>query len=136
MIKRNKKGQFVKGSTVGNTSAKGNPPNITSFKKGSCHGPMHLQWKGGVQKAGKDCAYLWEGANKRLRRPRVIYEKIHGKIQKGFVIFHKNGDTFDDSIQNLEAISRQELIKRNRKNSDLLGETHGFKKDIDLLNNL
>lgn len=87
----------------------------TQFKISQEHtGEKHPSWKGGIQTPKNDCAYLWDGTNKRKRRPRAVYEEHYGKIPKGYVIFHKDG-TKDDSISNLEAISRKELLKRNRK---------------------
>ena len=67
----------------------------------------------GVQKVKNDCAYLSVGANQRVRRPRKVYEENFGKIPKGFVVIHKDGDKDNDSPDNLEAISRGELMKRN-----------------------
>ena len=96
-----------------NTFAKGNPPNKTSFKKGECVGEKSHSWGGGIQKAGADCTYLWAGANVRLRRPRVVYEKHFGVIPKGFIIAHKDKNKDNDAPENLEAISRAENMRRN-----------------------
>lgn len=88
----------------------------TQFKIGQEHtGEKHPSWKGGIQTPKNDCAYLWDGTNKRKRRPRAIYEKYYGKIPKGYVIFHKDQNKDNDDISNLEAISRKELLKRNQK---------------------
>jgi hypothetical protein len=88
----------------------------TQFKNGENHaGENHPTWKGGVQKPKRDCAYLWRDVNKRERRPRVIYEMHYGKIPNGYVIFHKDQNKLNDDISNLEAISRKELLKRNKQ---------------------
>lgn len=115
---RNKKGQFVKGIEPWNKGIKGFSPSPgTTFKKGqSHHGETHVSWKGGVQKPKNDCIHLWGSDRKRKRRPKAIYEKHHGKVPDGYVIFHIDGDKYNDSPENLEAISRVELIKRNRNN--------------------
>lgn len=61
-----------------------------------------------------DCAYLWTGVNKRVRRPRHIYEEAHGKIPKGYVIYHKDGDKHNDDIDNLISVSRAKMLELNR----------------------
>lgn len=124
-IKRNKKGQFIKGNlsgnlftregSLGNQHAKGNPPNKTSFKKGVTTLKKHPSWKGGVQHIKNDCVHLTIGTNKRVRRPRYIYEQVYGEIPKGYVIWHIDGNKDNDHISNLEAITRAEMVKRNNK---------------------
>ena len=85
----------------------------TEFKPGQLVGEKHHSWRGGVNISADDGTYLWISKGKRARRARVVYEKAHGKIPKGYVIFHINGDRDDDSIENLEAITRAELLQRN-----------------------
>jgi len=107
-------GRFKKGHVPYNKGKKrGSVSPQTEFKKGVTTGDNHPSWKGGVQIPKNDCAYLWKGANKRLRRPRVIYEETYGKIPKGYVIWHKDGNKDNDDISNLEAISRAENMRRN-----------------------
>jgi len=85
------------------------------FKKGKEHtGQNHVSWKGGVQKLTNDCVHIWTGTNERVRRPRKNYEDAFGKIPKGYVIYHKDGNKDNDHPSNLESISRAELLKRNR----------------------
>lgn len=86
----------------------------TQFKSGEEHtGKNHTSWKGGVQKPKSDCVHLWDGTNKRVRRPRKNYEDAYGKIPDGYVIYHKDLNKDNDHPSNLEAISRGELLKRN-----------------------
>ena len=110
-------GQFKKGSTPhnkGDHTFRSSPD--TEFKSGDNHtGEKHPSWQGGVQHNANDCAYLWDGNNKRIRRPRRIYEINHGEIPKGFIIIHSDGDKNNDDPDNLEAISRKELLNRNRR---------------------
>ncbi len=107
-------GRFTSERMKGNQNAKGNKPNKTTFRKGKNHtGKKHPNWKGGVQKNTTDCTYLHSGNNKRVRRPKAIWESEHGKLPKGYVIYHIDGDKDNDEIKNLEAISRVELLKRN-----------------------
>jgi len=109
--------RFKKGHKPWNVGLKGfNPSPETTWKKGDTEGAKHPQWKGGVQKMRNDCVYLYGGkAGLRLRRPREVYTAHYGKIRKGYVIFHKDGDMHNDRPENLEAISRAELVKRNAR---------------------
>jgi len=110
------KGTFKKGSIPWNKGLKGfSPSPETTFKSGSSHeGPKHVSWKGGIQRSKNDCVYLWDGNGKRKRRPKSVYEDNFGPVPKGFIIYHIDGDKDNDSPENLEAISRAELLKRNR----------------------
>ena len=117
---RNEKGQFVKGINSWNKGMKGfRPSPETEFKVGELVGEKNPSWKGGVQIVKNDCTYLWDGANKRIRRPRAIWEKHHGEIPYGYVIIHLDGNKHNDDIVNLKAISRKELLTLNnpRKNN-------------------
>lgn len=116
---RNEKGQFVKGSTVWNKGMKGfRPSPETEFKVGELVGEIHPSWKGGVQKSKNDCAYLWDGANKRKRRPRAVWEEHNGTLPHGMVIIHLDSDKYNDDISNLKAITRAELLRLNSKNKN------------------
>lgn len=108
---------FKKGHVPFNKGMKGfRPSKETEFTSGEHHtGENHPSWKGGEQQITDDCVYLWTGTNKRVRRPRQIYEEHYGKIPKGFVIWHIDGDKKNDDPSNLEAISRGECMQRNFK---------------------
>ena len=90
------------------------PSPETEFKEGPDHtGENHPSWKGGEQKPKNDCAHVWDGTNKRKRKPRAVWEEVNGPIAKGMVIFHSDGNKDNDHIDNLEVITRAELLKRN-----------------------
>lgn len=116
VYQKSSQGFFEKGASPWNKGKKGFDPSPETHFDGSLIGEEHPSWKGGVQTPKNDCAYLWDGRNKRKRRPRAIYEEHYGKIPKGFVIYHLNKDKDDDRASNLIAISRAELMRRN--NSD------------------
>jgi hypothetical protein len=117
---KNSLGQFVKGSVPWNKGLKGfRPSKATEFKKGELVGNEHHSWKGGVQVAKNDCAYLWNGANKRIRRPRAIWESYYGPVPDGMVIIHVDGDRYNDNIDNLKAITRAELLELNQKSKKI-----------------
>lgn len=123
---RNAKGQFIKGERVSPTTEfkKGEAPwnkgkrgymgaNATSFNT-DIFGELHPSWKGGLQKL-KEGYYVNLGKNKRQKRARWEWEQHFGEIPKGYVIYHKDGDVYNDDIGNLEAITRAELIHRNTR---------------------
>jgi hypothetical protein len=117
---RNKLGQFTNGFTPWNKNLKGfRPSKETEFKTGELIGDTHPSWKGGVQVTKKDCTYLWAGANKRVRRPRVIWESYYGPVPDKMVIIHVDGNRYNDDINNLKAITRAELLFFNSKRNKL-----------------
>ena len=50
--------------------------------------------------------YYWSKSHKALHR--AVWEKAHGRLPDGCVVHHKNGDTLDNSIENLECLSKSE----------------------------
>lgn len=48
-------------------------------------------------------------------RMSVNQKKEFQPIPKGWVIYHLDGNKDNDDVDNLEAISRAELMQRNRK---------------------
>jgi hypothetical protein len=51
--------------------------------------------------------------NKGKYLHRLVYEKHYGKVEKGMVIHHKNGNKLDNSIENLIAMPRNEHVKHH-----------------------
>jgi hypothetical protein len=108
--------QFKKGHKTWNKGMKGLQISPKSqFKKGENVGDKNASWKDGVQKPKNDCVYINDGCNSRKRRPRLIYKEAYVEIPKGYVIVHLDGDKYNDSLMNLEAISRAENLKRNNQ---------------------
>lgn len=121
-LKRNKLGQWDKGNnsgvrftrenSLGNKHAIGNSPNRTSFVSGQFAMGKHPNWKGGIQKH-KDAHYITLASNERVRLSRYVWEQEHGPLLSGYVIWHKDRNPFNDGLENLEAITRAELLSRN-----------------------
>jgi hypothetical protein len=122
---RNKKGQFIDGShgistrftserLKGNQSAKGNPKNATTFGVVDTAMEKHPQWKGGLYRA-RDCTMITYESKKRMPYARYKWIQVYGEIPKKHVIIHKDGDKFNDELENLDCISMAENIRRNNK---------------------
>ena len=84
---------------------------LTHFKSVSVE--HHPSYKGGIQNPKNDCYYVAVTNNVRKRKPRVIWELYNGPIPVGMVIVHKDGNRYNDNIDNLMCITRAELIKLN-----------------------
>ena len=117
-IQRNKKGQYKKGNIPHNLGVK----RATSLKCAETYftkenfGKKHGSWRGGVHNMTKDCIHLWTGSKTRVRRPRAIWEAKHGKIPFGFCIWHKDMNKNNDNIDNLELVTRAQMMRRNSNN--------------------
>ena len=119
---KNKLGQFLKGMFPFNKGKKRQEymsqssiekVEETQFKEGITTLENHPSWKGGIQKPKRDCIHIVTDTNKRIRRPKKVYEENFGPVPYGYVIFHKDENKYNDHPSNLEAISRAELLRRN-----------------------
>jgi len=54
------------------------------------------------------------GKAKTILVHRKVWIEKYGKIPKGYVIHHKNGNKKDNRIENLECLSFKEHAKRHR----------------------
>lgn len=116
---RNKKGQFTSEGLKGNKFAKGNPGNKTTFRTGRFTMDKHPSWKGGVQHNRRDGLIINVSTNKRMPMSKYVWQKVYGELPKGYIIYHKDQDIMNNNIDNLEAITRAELLKRNHENNIL-----------------
>jgi hypothetical protein len=92
----------------------------TQFKKGVRQGVAQKLWKPiGTERISKD-GYLERKINNDLplqARWRavhlIVWEAAHGRLPAGHAIAFKNGDKRDIRLENLECITRRDLMKRN-----------------------
>ena len=75
----------------------------------------HPCWKGGLQKH-KDGYWIQLSTNKRMKHARYVYERVYGELPPGHVVYHVDGDKYNDEPSNLIAITRAELVKLNNRN--------------------
>lgn len=92
----------------------------TQFRKGERRGVAVELWKPiGTERISKD-GYLERKVNNDLplqRRWRavhlIVWEAANAPLPKGHAIVFKNGDKTDIRVENLECITRAELMRRN-----------------------
>ena len=92
----------------------------TQFKKGERQGVAAKLYKPiGSERISKD-GYLERKVNDDLplqARWRavhlILWESVHGRLPRGYAIVFKNGDKTDIRLDNLERITRGELMLRN-----------------------
>ena len=86
------------------------------FKKG--HIPKNAHPEGTIteRKDNRGIPYLWiklQGT-RRMRMLNVhVWEQQNGKTPEGHCIIFKDGDTLNCNIENLECISRADLLRKN-----------------------
>ena len=51
---------------------------------------------------------------KRISYPKYVLEQNGIEVPKGCVVYHKDGDIYNNDLENLEVITRAELLMRNR----------------------
>ena len=114
--------EFTRGIIPWNKGTKGlTKANKASFKKGN----TPKNYKGGIKSNGKDGVYILVKKNyykcnskkqkhsKYEQLARIIWRKHYGDFDKKFIVFHKDKDINNNDINNLELITRAELLKRN-----------------------
>ena len=112
-----KEGRFKPGQIPSNKGQKMDPDQyekckVTFFATG--HKPHNIKWNG-YERYDKD-GYVMIRVNEgkfRLKH-RVIWEQHNGLIPKGMIVVFRDKNRLNFDIKNLELITRQEGIKRNR----------------------
>lgn len=88
----------------------------TMFKKGNIPHNAKKDWQEVLRKQsdGKKYIMIKVPENKQLINKHVwLWEQLYGKVQKGFNVVFKDGNTLNCTIENLECISNAELMQRN-----------------------
>lgn len=116
-------GQFEKGHASWSKGTRGLlKPNAGSFKKG--HTPANVLPLGTERTCKKDGFILTKvkhpapdkpGENCYQHKHVYVWEKAHGPVPPGFVVSFIDGDKTKVELDNLEMISRQELLQMNRR---------------------
>lgn len=104
--------RFQKGMQTWNKGVKGYMgANKTSFPKGNI--PLNIR-EIGEERIDKDGHVLVKIAHKVwVRKQRVIWESVHGKIPKGYILRCKDGNKHNFDINNLFLITMAENMKMN-----------------------
>lgn len=92
----------------------------TQFKRGERRGVALKLWKPiGTERISKD-GYRERKINDDLPRQArwraahlIVWEAVHGPLPKGHAVSFVNGDKDDIRLDNLELITRRELMRRN-----------------------
>lgn len=115
--------EFGKGHVPWNKGTKGlMKANKGSFKKGNkntnsmngykvCKDGIYVRVGSGKYSYQKDGKQIIVGKYESLARKK--YREAFGEFDKKLIIFHKDGDIYNNDIDNLELITRAELLKRN-----------------------
>ncbi|WP_439235145.1 HNH endonuclease signature motif containing protein [Lonepinella koalarum] len=125
-IYRENSGRFQKGHQTWNKGIKSPWAKIGKcrefhFKKG--HTPARTRPIGEERYSQKDnqiyvkvsdIRYAKKSVNWRPRA-HLVWQKHFGEIPKGYIVWHKNGNSTDDRIENLELITRQEAAQLAHK---------------------
>lgn len=112
---------FKKGQVSWNKGKKGcMGPNKTSFKKG--HIPKNAKAVGTVttrmDKSGKGYQHIKLPNERSMKMLHVhLWEEANGKVPEGHVVSFVDGNTMNCTLENLECISRTELLRRNQRNA-------------------
>ena len=114
VLKVKNKGWFKKGKPSPNKGKKRTWNSPTEFKKGNFPGngkPVGSIYLNSVGRYDIKVAHpnIWK------RKAHYIWETINGKIPKGMLIHHIDGDCLNDNISNLELMSRAEHLLIHRK---------------------
>ncbi len=123
----------------GNKFAMGHKPNKTSFKPGmipwnkglkGIHLSPESEFKKGHRlterkplfyvtiRIDKNSTYRWwikiEQPNKWIEYAKWLWVSSHGPVPDGYVVHHIDKDSLNDSLDNLESLTRKEHINKHR----------------------
>ena len=117
-INKHRKGQFDGSKPVWNKGMKGLliPGSEKGFfKKGSL--PHNTRHDGAtsvrISKEGLPYRFVRVSQRNWQHESVLIWQKSNGNVPKNMVVRHKNGNTLDNSLENLELITKAEHMARN-----------------------
>jgi len=133
-IKRNEKGQFIKGHVPCNKNKKGlrHSPG-TEFKKGNL--PANTKYNGCIslrkKQNGERYYYIRISKAKWVPYHRHLWEQKNGKIPGEMLIIFKDKNSLNCKLENLKMVSKCENLKRNlnrKKMQQSMKKTWKFEK--------
>lgn len=78
----------------------------------------HPSGIGTIDQRGRHVRQLWNRELKRIERHTfqhvLIWEAANGPVSKGFVIHHKDGDSGNNALENLECITQADHMRYHR----------------------
>jgi hypothetical protein len=110
---RGEKTRFAKGHATWNKGLTGvNGQSNTKFKEGnSSHNTLPV---GATRVDGRGYVEVKIDNTNAWKLIHVLeWEKFHGPVQSGFCVIFRDGNKSNTSIENLELLSRAELMQRN-----------------------
>ena len=107
---------------VGSYASYGNDHYLVNPKKGCIINAETKLPVGVVTKQDYIRMYVGycDGTRTYQFRSRLIYEHVHGKIEPNHDIHHKDGNSFNDSIDNLEKMARKDHCRLTHQEKNLL----------------
>lgn len=92
----------------------------TQFRKGERHGTAKNNWKPiGTELINRDGYLVRKISETGLQRHKwrpvhlLLWEEHHGKVPADHAVVFRNGDRMDVRLENLELLTRQQLMARN-----------------------
>lgn len=140
-IKRADDGKFKKGHTPAN-KGQSMPANVyakakrTMFKKGQI--PHNKKAVGEIWQYRESSGRLVNmikpaDDQKAVYHSRYVWERAYGPIPKGMYVSHKDGNSLNDALDNLELLTMSEnLEKNNRKTVLIAGEAIELRSASDI----
>lgn len=102
--------EFKKGVHASNFKGYGTP-------KVSTRGEVYTTIKDKIPKIDTRTGKIYF-TRKRISYARYLWKKHNGKIPKGMIVYNKLEDPHNVHIENLELITRSELLELNRRKKD------------------
>ena len=89
--------------------------DVYSYKRGEHKLKPHINSHD--HKYGKSCKYVYydlyfNGKHRKIYLHKIIYAWYKGKVPLGYEIDHLDGDTFNNSPENLELVTHAENVRR------------------------